>query len=450
MRSIKMLFACLSLSSGSLAFAAEPAAGETQAGPATSIPQSAIPEQSAGCERYKRYMPRVEAVLTQTAPCDTLFPALGGVRETLADHGFGLSASFGPNYRYDLLGHNATPQLYNGQNPTYRQSTSFKLTYDLTRLGWGGDAQFVLGVNWENGSFKSSNPNFVTMSTFAINQRFYDGQLELQYGYYNLIREYYGMVLGGNSSAAALGPTSVIPVQLGLSLFSPSPAVTVAIKDSSKRWYNRASIARSASPHRFQYDLDENPTGFKINVEGSRVLFVDEIGYKVPAGENQHSFWARAGAIYNTSHYDDYRNGGKSDNNYGGYAAITYQVTQPNGSGPRGLYLDGKINYAPEDRNLYTKDFQLTSFYIGPFDSRPRDMASLGFTRSYFSKYAHNAVERSGTDAERTSTALSLSYAARITQGIYWVNGLTYQQNPSFAPTASDALLFQTGLNFSF
>ncbi|WP_350491914.1 carbohydrate porin [Pseudomonas sp.] len=450
MQSMKMLCAFFAFGAIPLSLAATPAASETRGGVALGVPQSALPDQSATCEKYQRYTVRTEAVLTQTSPCETLSPELFGLRAALAEHGVGFSASFQPNYRYDVLGHNASTQSYNGQNPTYRQSTALKFTYDLTRMGWGGDAQFVLGATWESGSYKAGNPNFLTMSSFAVNQRFYDGQLELQYGYYNLIREYYGMVLGGNSSSAALGPTSVIPVQLGLSLFTPSPAVTVAVKDASKRWYNRASVARSASPNRFQYDLDENPTGFEIKVEGSKALLVDEVGYKVPAGQEQKSFWARVGAIYNTSPYSDYRNGGKTDNNYGGYAAVTAQVTQPNGAGPRGLYLDGKVNYAPEDRNLYTKDFQMTAFYIGPFDSRPRDMASLGFTRSYFSTYAHDRVEQGGGDAERVSTALSLSYAARVVRGLYWVNGLTYQQGPSFSPALDDALLFQSGLNITF
>ncbi|WAB98051.1 carbohydrate porin [Pseudomonas putida] len=450
MQSMKTVCALVALSTAPLVFAAPPTATDTNAGVAPGTPQSAMPAAASQCERYQRYVVRTEAVLSQTPPCETISPELFGLRAALADNGFGFAAAFSPNYRYDLLGNNSSTQSYNGQNPTYRQSTALKLTYDLTRVGWGGDAQFVLGATWESGSYRTGNPNFLTMSSFAVNQRFYDGQLELQYGYYNLIREYYGMVLGGNSSAAALGPASVIPVQVGLSLFTPSPAVTVTVKDQSKRWYNRATVARSASPNRFQYDLDENPSGFEFKVKGSRAVVVDEFGYKVNAGQDQKAFWARVGAIHNTSKYTDYRNGGMTNNNYGAYAAVTKQVTQPNGSGPRGLYLDAKVNYAPEDRNLYNKDFQLTAFYIGPFDSRQRDMVSLGFTRNYFSTYAHNNVERSGGDAERTSTALSLSYAARLSRGIYWVNGLTYQEGPSFAPALDDALIYQSGLNFSF
>jgi porin len=409
------------------------------------------PSKSAqqSCDAYAQYLTRAEAVLNETPPCETISPELGGIRSELAEHGIGVWGNVMPNYRYDILGHNETPQLYNGQNPTWRQSSSLGMTYDMTRMGWGGKAQFTFAISSETGSYKSSNPNFLTMSIFAINQRFFDDRLEVQYGYYPLIRQFYGMVLGGNASAAALGPISVIPVELGLSLFSPSPALTVAVWDESKSWYNRAAVARSASPKLFQFDLDENPSGFKLHVDGSNPVVVDEFGYKIESAPNQHATWYRVGAIYNTSHYTDYKNGGETDDNYGGYAAATVQLTQPDNASPRGLYGDVKVNYAPEDRNLYTKDFQLTAFYIGPFDSRPRDMTSVGFTKSYFSTYVHNLVESSGADAERSSTALSVSYAARLIPGIYWVNGLTYQQGPSFAPTRDDAVIFQTGLNFS-
>jgi porin len=426
--------------------------------PVLAVPESTPEAQAAAtepasapaCEAYARYVTRAEAVLRQTAPCDTVSPELGGMRAALAENGFGFFGGFSPSYRYDVLGHNETPQQYNGQNPTWRQSAKVGLTYDLTRLGFGGDAQLTVAVSTETGSFKSSNPNFLTMSIFAVNQRFLDGRVEVQYGYFPLIRQFYGMVLGGNSSAAALGPTSVIPVQLGLSLFSPSPAVTVEVRDASQQWYNKLGLARSASPKGFQYDLDENPTGFKLHVPGSRGLLIDEFGYKANAAPNRAFAWYRAGVIYNTSHYTDYRNGGETDRNYGGYMAVTRQLTQPDGRSPRGLYGDFKVNYAPADRNLYASDFQLTAYYLAPFDGRPNDMASVGFTRSYFSKYVRRLVAGSGTGAEHSSTALSVSYAAKVARGIYWVNGLTYQQGPSFAPARPDAALFQTGLNFAF
>ncbi|HDS1733458.1 carbohydrate porin [Pseudomonas sp. BP8] len=405
-----------------------------------------------GCKRYMRYSPRTDSVARDADPCQTLFPSLGGLRDVLADHGMGFVGNINPSYAYDVLGHNAKEQLYNGQNPTYRLGFNFKLTYDLTRVGFGGDAQFIAGFTYSGGSYRSGTPSFdTTMQTFAINQRFFDKRLTLQYGYYTLIREYYGMVLGGNANSAARGPNSVIPATLGLTLFSPSPAFTVNIKDKSLRWYNQTSIARSGSPNRFQYDLDENPTGFDIKVKGSNPLIVDEFGYKRAAGDNgQRALWVRGGVIYNTSHYQDFKNGGYSDDNYGGYLAYTQQLSQPEGSGRRGLYVDAKLNYAPPDRNQYTGDVQMTAFYIGPFDSRPRDMAAVGLSRSFYSRYAREQRQARGQETEHMATGVSLSYAARLARGIYWVNALTYQQGPTFAPISDDALIYQSSFNFSF
>jgi porin len=129
---------------------------------------------------------------------------------------------------------------------------------------------------------------------------------------------------------------------------------------------------------------------------------------------------------------------------------LTMQLTQPDSFGPRGLYVDVKGDYAPEDRNLFARDFQLTAFYIGPFKNRPADMVSLGFSTETFSKYARQMIMNFGGEAERSSTAVSLSYAARMMRGVYLVGGLTYQTAPSFTPERSNALLAQTALNIAF
>ncbi|WP_321854131.1 carbohydrate porin [Paraburkholderia tropica] len=449
------------LLTAAIAAAAQSSMAETSPDVTAQVPLNAMPpvlpadmpNPMMQCGQYADYdklLPRTAAVLIQTPACETISPTLFGLRSTLADNGFGFSASIRPSYQYDVLGHNEHPQKYNGQNPTYLGAIEMNLTYDLTRLGFGGNAQFVIGATGQASSYHEGNPAFMSMTTLAINQQFYNGQLELQYGYYDLIRDYYGMVLGGQSASAALGPVSVIPVELGLSLFTPTPAATVAIKDSSLSWYNRASIARSASPNGFQYDIDHNPTGFNFTVPGSRAMFVDEFGYKTPVGAPGRSIWARIGGIYNTSPVSDFKSGGMADKNYGGYAALTVQITKPDPFGPQGLYLDTKFDYAPEDRNLFARDFQLTAFYIGPFKSRPLDMVSLGFSTEMFSKYARQAIRDFGGQAERSSTALSLSYAARVTRGIYFVGGLTYQTAPSFTPERSNAFLVQTALNIAF
>ncbi|WP_201643888.1 carbohydrate porin [Paraburkholderia metrosideri] len=378
-----------------------------------------------------------------------MFPELGGARAKLAENGWGFAASSTLGYAYDVLGHNESVQLYNGQSPTWNYSSQAMLTYDLSRIGFSPDAQFTVQGAWQGSNYRPAQPKYLTMQIFAITQSFLDHHLELQYGYFPVIRAYYGLILGGNASAAALGPSSVIPFQIGVSAFAPTPTFNAKLWDPSKHFYNSFGVTRSVSPDGFLADIDQNPTGFRLSVPGARALFIDEFGYKADSGPDTNSKWFRVGLIYNTSHYTDFKSGGVSSNNYGGYLAATYQLYNPDGTA-RGLYGDVKFDYAPSDRNLYTKDYQLTLFYLGPFKSRPGDMAAVGFTKNYFSEYVQSLVRSSGTTAAVGSAALTASYAARVSRGVYAVTGLTYTKNPNFAPTRANALIFQETLNLSF
>jgi porin len=415
-----------------------------------SVPTAQAQTQSqSDCHAWDAYLSRAEPVLRETSTCETLYPALGGARAKLADNGWGFSASTSLGYAYDVLGHNEAKQLYNGQSPTWSYAASAMLTYDLSRIGFSHDAQLTIQGSWQGSNYRDAQPHYLTMQIFAITQSFFDRRLELEYGYMPVIRGYYGLILGGNASAAALGPGSVIPFQIGVSAFAPTPTFNAKVWDASKHFYNSFAVTRSVSPSGFLTDIAENPTGFRLTVPGARALFVDEFGYKADSSPTTNSKWFRVGLIYNTSHYTDYKSGGTTSNNYGGYLAATYQLYNPDGT-PRGLYGDVKFDYAPSDRNLYTKDYQLTLFYLGPFKSRPGDMAAVGFTKNYFSGYVQGLVRSSGTTAATGSAAITASYAARVARGFYAVTGLTYTKNPSFAPTRANALIFQETLNLSF
>jgi len=435
------------------------AAGEAPAGTGPTPASGSSPLTRAPCSRYDLFKPRTEAVLIQTPSCDRIEPELFGLRAALAEHGMGFSLDVRPQFTYDLGGHRdvAPTRLYNGQAPTYVLGLESKFTYDLTRVGFGGAAQLVVGVTSQSSNTKELNPRFNSFNTFAVHQRFFGGQLELQYGYYDLIREYYGMVLGGNASSAALGPVSVIPVELGLSLFTPSPAMGITVKDASLRWYDRFTVARSASSTHFpssgfQWDIDHNPSGLELTVPDARLLVVNEFGYKTPFGAAGMATWARVGLIYNASNVERYDQdvGAHAKNNYGAYVAFTKQLTQPAGFGPKGLYLDLKADYAPSNRNLFARDYQVAAFYLGPFDSRPMDMVSIGYSSTQFSGHLRKGLSALGVPVEKSTSALTVSYAAKLGPGIAWINGLTYQKGPAFTPRLPDATLLQSMFNFSF
>lgn len=115
-----------------------------------------------------------------------------------------------------------------------------------------------------------------------------------------------------------------------------------------------------------------------------------------------------------------------------------------------GLYLDTKVNYAPDDRNAYTSDFQVTLFDIGLFPGRQQDMTSLGYTRSFISHKFRDSLKPADLEAQKSINAISLSHAFRLVTGIYWINGITWQDNPTLVPKRDDAILYQSSMYWNF
>jgi porin len=221
------------------------------------------------------------------------------------------------------------------------------------------------------------------------------------------------------------------------------------VRDPSLRYYNSFAVTRSVSPEGIAQDVKDNPSGFKLSVPNAKALFIDEFGYKRAASASENSAWFRAGTLYNTSHYTEFKTGEKSENNYGLYVAGTLQVTKPWGDA-RGWYLDSKVDYSPDSVNAINKAIQFTAFNVGPFASRPADMAAVGVTKSYYSKELRDVYGAYGMDTANYTLAATASYAARLTPGVYLISGLTYTHNPVFTPIHSDALLLQESLNFLF
>ena len=401
------------------------------------------------CAQYEKLLTRAEVAFKNVSICSRIKPDLWGLRKELAEHGIGITATSYNGYTYDVLGNNAKKQVYNGQNPSYNTSVNLYLTYDLTRIGFANDAQLTLAGTWADATYTPANMRVKTVSVFAINQSFFNHRVELVYGYISGVRLFYGMALGGNASTAALGPSSVVPFQVGMSATEPTPTVNVIVRDESLRFYNSTALTRSVSPQGIQKDIDLNPSGLRLKVPEARALLINEVGYKQATSATTNAMWLRAGTMYNTSHYTEFLSGEKSDNNYGGYLAGTVQISKPFNDA-RGWYLDSKLDYSPDSVNAINKAFQVSAFNIGPFASRPADMAAVGLTKSYYSEDLRKATTRYGLEAAPYTLAVTTSYAARLFPGVYLISGLTYTKNPVFTPLHSDALLLQETLNFLF
>jgi porin len=412
-----------------------------------SVPDASAANAAPPCASYDRYTSAIEVATVPLPVCLRVAPELGGVRAALAAQGvgFGLVSMLG--YAYDLNDNRGTKQLYNGQTPTYNQTTNVYLTYDLSRIGFSNGAQFTLSGSWATSDYRAANPHVGSMTIFGVDQPLLGKQVELIYGFIPGIRLFYGMTLGGNASTSALGPQSVVPFQVGMSASEPTPTFDVIVRDPSLHFYDSFAVTRSMSPEGLLADINENPSGFRLSVPGARALFINEFGYKRAASPNDSSLWLRIGTLYNTSSYARFNAPTPAPDNYEFYLAGTWQLTRPWHDG-RGLYVDSKFDWSPADRNAINRAFQVSAFYVGPFASRPFDMLAVGFTKSLYSGVLRDLYATAAPAA--STTAWTASYAGRITRGAYLITSLTYTTNPVFVPHHPDALLLQEMLTLTF
>lgn len=148
------------------------------------------------CEQLDKLNTRSAQVVSPPSTCESLIGDIGGFRSALADRGWGVQLSWNPMVMYDLKGQSGDPQQYAGQNFTWSQNMSLNVTYDLSRIGFSKDAQFTFSPQWATSNYHDSYPELHNIAVLAVNQPLLNGQLELQYGFYPLIRQFYGMVLG--------------------------------------------------------------------------------------------------------------------------------------------------------------------------------------------------------------------------------------------------------------
>lgn len=146
--------------------------------PAPDRPDAAVDTDAARCRRYDTMQPQ-GTTNPSISTCETLSPGLGGLRSKLADSGWMVQGGTTFGGTFDLLNHGAHPQLYIGQNSTYRADAFAYLTYDLTRLGFAGESQLVLNTNVQAFSYAGENPTGFAINSLYISQRFNGGREQL-------------------------------------------------------------------------------------------------------------------------------------------------------------------------------------------------------------------------------------------------------------------------------
>lgn len=412
---------------------------------------SPLVQAADDCTDYDRLLPKGPETPSIGSACDTLFPQWNELRRDMADHGFFAQVQMLTNLTYDVAGNWKNEPNYVGQRLTTGNYISTDVTYDLARLGFNDNTQLHLGMMYAYNNYKGNGQDgHVSISDLSVYQPLFDERVILHYGYSSWLTHFYGLYLGSSTASSALGPTSVMLNQAGLTSLKPSPGFDVRLFSENKRWYDHFGVARSQSSDGLRADSKYNKYGLRWQVPEAGTLVINEIGYRVNPEQSQPMTWIRGGSVYNKTPYFNYNSEQDEDNTWSHYLAATRQLTQPDASMPgRGWYIDGKTNYAPENRNLFTADASLTLFSIGPFAARPGDMLSFGLAYNKFSDDAKRYFERQGNSAESYSTTASTAYTMRVSNGVYWTNQLAWTHHPSVTPKEDDAwnLLTQIVIN---
>jgi len=401
------------------------------------------------CHRYDALQPQ-GTTNPSISTCETLSPGIGGLRDKLADNGWMVQGGTFLGGTFDLLDHGARPQLYIGQNSTYRANTFVYATYDLSRLGFAGTSQLVFNANVQAFSYAQENPTGFAINSLYVSQRFNDGRVQLQYGYEELGNQFYGFSLGTNSTTSPAGVGSSIPYEVGFIFNKSAPEANLRLASDSKHFYERFGVTRSVDPDGPQADWDNNNFwGLKWHIPGAGALYVNELGYQIDAAPQQRMMWIRQGVIYNESRFPDFH-GGYADGNYAYYLVGDYQLIQADAAQPfHGLYVNVKADYAPPDRNVYTDDAGVTLYVLGPF-GQPSDVFALGYTFDQLSDSFKRMQQASGFTAADYSRNYSLSYVHRLARGIYLSNQLSYTANPIPSPRQPEALTWMSSLSLSY
>jgi porin len=384
---------------------------------------------------------------------DTVLADAGGFRSALAERGIGVMLISLNNAAYDLSSPvQAGPQRYNGQNLTGSSIQQLLLTYDLGQHG-NDRSQLIVGMTATAASWEPMGPRSKgALSRLAYYRTFNNRQWEMKIGYLSNTLEYIGVYTGGSLAGGAQGPNAVIPFQLGLARL-PMAAPGLNLQYNGRNgFYNKLGLQRSTSPDGSQSEVDAHSHGFRFRTPHSNLLVINEVGVKREATASRQHVWYRAGLISNRSDYRQFDQPGRSRSNHAWYAAGDLQLTLP----PdrvlpfQGWHAGASVNYAPADRNLYSRYYEARAYRIGTFANRPVDMLSLTCSHTTYSRVADDVLAANGVPSEGSSSSITVSYMARLHAGTYLSTGLSHVSHPAFSPRMDDALNLMVGLNLFF
>lgn len=398
--------------------------------------------------------------LSLPPPSETIDPEVGGVRRALANAGIGFIGMDLFNSAYNTLQGSARSgkggkQQYNGQKFTYSNNLILGVTYDLARFGIPDGQLYVEGIH-THVSWAPMGPNKFGFAQATYYQTLFNKRVELKLGYLTNTWQFANIYVGGSLASSVFGPSGSIPIQGGMSSNSSvTPGVNIKYH-LDDRWYFQGSVQRSVNPDGIQAEVQYNPKGLHWTTPNSGAMYLGEFGYQRAPAPNQPNTWVRIGGAYNTSDFKSYEHPGtRVDHNDYYYIVADRQLfqTHPAGAPGRGLYAGASIMYAPPYANAVSQYYELRLYAKGLIESRPYDLISLVATNTVFGSDAIKLTKSAGSMVHRDSLAVTLSWSARITRGVYGSLGVGYVNHPTsiaYQPTTRSALNALGNLNIFF
>ena len=412
--------------------------------------EAVVAAEAPACLKYDKYN-YTGSESPFPSNCESIFPELGGFRESMYNAGWSSQLILTTGLTYDIKSHDRETQVYSGQRLSSTSTGSLLVNHDLGRYGLPEGSLLTLGASLAYSSFRGDGLREGFISQLSARLPFYDDRVIVQFGYFSLAGQFYGTLLGNNIAASTLGPSSGLLAQTGAQGFKPSPAFDVRLYSEDKRFYNHFGVARSISPEGLFPDSDDNRSGLKFNTKNARAVAIDEVGYRIEAGPNQKKIWLRGGVVYNNSEYTRLDEPDQKSNNHGAYIVGDLQLTQPNSALPyKGWYVNAYVNKGSENVNYLPGAFGGSLYSLAPFESRPYDLFAIGASKNQYSKYARRNASAANLDYADASTSLSVSYAYRVSRGIYLQTALIHLDNPTFAPKRDSSLNAYTTLVLVF
>jgi porin len=367
---------------------------------------------------------------------DPLFGNVGGVRSALADHGLAVQATVS-GVRWQNLLNSPTKtngsQAYIGQKYTAQSFAGFIATYDLGHIGLPG-AQIVTDDGCDLSSYLPAYQRGCHVVELSFYDSFLRGRVELSAGILPNDVEFVNTYVGGNSNTGAFGPAAILPVQSGL---SQQPGVAPGLNLTyhlDSNWYEKIGVQRSVSPQGLVAEYSHfNRHGLTFLEPNAKALVIDEVGFRQTATSDEFLTYIRVGGLYNWTQYTDFKTGGTSTN-WNVYLLGDRQLSRPEPGRPyRGWYGGFTVMESPSSVNVFRSYYEARVYDISPFKSRPEDQFNIVATYSLFSTDARQYYIDQGVYPPRNdSTSVTLSYACKLTHGIYVTPGLSFTNHPSF------------------